>query len=102
MAKVTSKIEESFLTRFSEPIARYLRETRAELRKVSWPSREEAWNLTLIVLAATTAMALILGAGDFIFAEIVRGVVTSSLLWIGIGVLVIVAGVVAVYFIERE
>ena len=102
MAKVTSKIEESFLTRMVEPIARYFRETRAELRKVSWPSREEAWNLTLIVLAATTAMALILGAGDFVFAEIVRGVVTNSMLWIGIGVLVIVAGVAAVYFIERE
>ncbi len=102
MAKVTSKIEESFLTRLVEPIARYLRETRAELRKVSWPSREEAWNLTLIVLAATTAMALVLGAGDFVFAEVVRGVVTSNLLWIGIGVLVIVAGVAAVYLNERE
>ena len=102
MAKVTSKIEESFLTRMVEPIAHYFRETRAELRKVSWPSREEAWNLTLIVLAATTAMALILGAADFVFADVVRGVVTSNLLWIGIGVLVIVAGVVAVYFIERE
>jgi preprotein translocase subunit SecE len=102
VAKVTSKIEESFLTRMVEPIARYLRETRAELRKVSWPSREEAWNLTLIVLAATTSMALILGAGDFIFADIVRGVVTSNWLWIGIGVLVVVAGVAAVYFIERE
>ncbi len=102
MAKVTSKIEESFLTRMVEPLARYFRETRAELRKVSWPSRDEAWNLTLIVLAATTVMALILGAGDFVFAEIVRGVVTNSLLWISVGVLVIVAGVVAVYFIERE
>jgi preprotein translocase subunit SecE len=102
VAKVTSKIEVSFLTRMVEPIVRYFRETRAELRKVSWPSREEAWNLTLIVLAATTAMALILGAADFVFADVVRGVVTSSWLWIGIGVLVIVAGVVAVYFIERE
>ena len=55
VAKVTSKIEESFLTRMVEPFARYFRETRAELRKVSWPSRDEAWNLTLIVLAATTA-----------------------------------------------
>jgi len=102
VAKVTSKIEESFLTRMVEPFARYFRETRAELRKVSWPSRDEAWNLTLIVLAATTAMALILGAGDFVFAEVVRGVVTSSWIWIGIGVLVIVAGAAAVYFIERE
>jgi preprotein translocase subunit SecE len=102
VAKVTSKIEEGFLTRLVEPVARYLRETRAELRKVSWPSREEAWNLTLIVLAATTAMALVLGAGDFVFQEVVRGVVNGMWIWIGVGVLVIVAGVAAVYFIERE
>ena len=102
MAKVTSKIEEGFLTRLVEPFARYLRETRAELRKVSWPSREEAWNLTLIVLAATTAMSLVLGAGDFVFQEVVRGVVNGIWIWIGVGVLVIVAGVAAVYFIERE
>jgi preprotein translocase subunit SecE len=102
VAKATGRTEPSLLTRLTEPIARYLRETRAELRKVSWPSREEAWNLTLIVLGATVAMSLILGAGDFVFAEVMRGFVTNNLIWIGVGVLVIVGGVAAVYFIERE
>ena len=31
-------------------IQRYVRETAGELRKVSWPSREEAMNLTVIVI----------------------------------------------------
>ena len=31
-------------------IQRYVRETTGELRKVSWPSREEAMNLTIIVI----------------------------------------------------
>jgi preprotein translocase subunit SecE len=31
-------------------IQRYARETTGELRKVSWPSREEAMNLTVIVI----------------------------------------------------
>jgi len=97
--KATSKAQQGGLI---EPVARYLRETRAELRKVTWPSREEAWNLTLIVLGTVTVMAALLGAGDFLFSKIMRGFVTSDLVWIGVGALVIIGGVAAVYAIERE
>jgi preprotein translocase subunit SecE len=51
-------------------IVRYFKETRAELRKVTWPTRQEATNLTLIVLAVTFAMAVILGAVDFVFTKL--------------------------------
>jgi preprotein translocase subunit SecE len=53
-------------------VVRYLKETRAELRKVSWPTRQQATNLTLIVLAVTVAMAIFLGTIDFIFAAIIK------------------------------
>ena len=53
-------------------LVRYFKETRAEVRKVSWPTREEATNLTLIVLGVTVAMAAFLGAVDFIFASLIR------------------------------
>ena len=49
-------------------IVRYFKETRAELKKVSWPSRQEALNLTLIVVAFTILMAALLGIIDYIFA----------------------------------
>jgi preprotein translocase subunit SecE len=52
-------------------LVRYLKETRAEVRKVSWPTREEATNLTLIVLAVTIAMAIFLGLVDFIFQNLI-------------------------------
>lgn len=58
-------------------VVRYLKETRAELRKVSWPTREQATHLTLIVLAVTVAMAIFLGAVDIVFAAIIRLLVTS-------------------------
>jgi preprotein translocase subunit SecE len=51
-------------------LIRYLKETRAELRKVTWPTRQEATNLTLIVLGVTFAMALMLGAVDFVFTKL--------------------------------
>jgi preprotein translocase subunit SecE len=102
VAKATSKTEQNFFTRMIDPIARYLRDTRAELRKVTWPTREEAINLTLIVLGATVAMSIILGISDLVFAKIMQGVVTNDLVWIGVGILVVIAGAAAIYFIERE
>jgi preprotein translocase subunit SecE len=102
VTKATIRTEQSLLDRVIDPVVRYLRDTRAELRKVTWPTRQEAWNLTLIVLGAVVAMSIILGLADFLFAEIMRGVVTGNLVWIGVGVLVVIAGVVAIYFIERE
>ncbi len=41
-------------------IQRFVRETTGELRKVSWPSREEAWHLTLIVIATMIAVGAFL------------------------------------------
>lgn len=51
-------------------VARYFRETRVELSKVSWPSRQEAINLTLVVLAVTVSMAIFLGSLDYLFTKI--------------------------------
>lgn len=62
MAKATTKKENA--------VIRYLKETRAELKKVSWPSRQEATNLSLIVIAVTAFMALLLGLIDYIFAKL--------------------------------
>ena len=50
-------------------IVRYFKETRAELRKVHWPTRKEAINLSLIVLGVTLFMAALLGAIDYLFAQ---------------------------------
>ncbi len=49
-------------------IVRYFRETWFELRRVSWPTRSEAANLTLIVIAVTSFLAIILGLMDWLFS----------------------------------
>jgi len=56
-------------------IVRYFRETVAELRKVNWPTRKEATQLTLIVLAVIGVTSVFLGLMDFIFARLVALVV---------------------------
>jgi preprotein translocase subunit SecE len=51
-------------------IVQYVRETWFELRKVSWPTRREAINLTGIVIAVTTFLAIVLGGMDWVYSTI--------------------------------
>jgi len=50
-------------------LVRYLRETRGEIRKVTWPTKQEAWRLTAIVLAVTLASAVFLWFWDTVFSN---------------------------------
>jgi preprotein translocase subunit SecE len=59
-----------------DKVKQYLVDTRGELRKVTWPTRKQLTNLTLIVLAVTVAMAIFLGAMDLLFATLVRLIVS--------------------------
>lgn len=57
------------------PLSKYIRETRGELRKVTWPTREESQRLTAIVLVVTIAMSVFLGLLDFIFSNGIQALV---------------------------
>jgi preprotein translocase subunit SecE len=50
-------------------ITRLFRETIGELRKVTWPTRQEAINLTIVVLIVITLMSAFLGVLDFIYSR---------------------------------
>ncbi|MXX93822.1 MAG: preprotein translocase subunit SecE [Chloroflexi bacterium] len=41
-----------------------------ELRKVTWPTRQEATRLTMLVIALAAVMGVFLGAFDWMFARI--------------------------------
>ncbi|WP_421132703.1 preprotein translocase subunit SecE [Alteromonas sp. A079] len=49
----------------------FAKESRTEVRKVVWPTRQETNQTTLIVLAATLVMALILWGLDGIIVRVV-------------------------------
>ncbi len=51
-------------------IQRYFGETIGELRKVTWPTRKEATNLTVIVIAVVLAMGAILGLLDLVYSKL--------------------------------
>jgi preprotein translocase subunit SecE len=52
-----------------EQAIRYLREVRAELRKVTWPQRKEVIGSTVVVIAATFVVSFFLGAVDLVLAK---------------------------------
>ena len=54
------------------PVSRYWKETRGELRKVTWPTREESQRLTVIVIGVTIAFALFLWVFDLLFSNAVQ------------------------------
>jgi preprotein translocase subunit SecE len=89
-------------TKQENAVGRYLRETRAELRKVHWPTREEAWNLTQVVLAVTVSMALFLGLLDYLFALELRGIIDGSAIAVGAVVVLSVAGVLTAVILNRR
>jgi preprotein translocase subunit SecE len=51
-------------------LQRWLRETRGELRKVTWPTREEALRLTYVVIGLSVALGLLLGGADFLLSSL--------------------------------
>lgn len=51
-------------------LVRYLKETRAEIGKVVWPTRRQTIHLTAIVFGVTAAMSLVLGFLDWVFARL--------------------------------
>lgn len=85
-----------------EPIREYLRETIGELRKVHWPTRTEARNLTMVVLAVTAAMAIFLGLFDFLFGRLIEEILAQSLIAIAIAAVIVLSIIVLVVFASHD
>ncbi len=57
------------------PVLKYFREVRGELKKVTWPTPQESRRLTAIVIAVTIAFAIFLFACDWLFSGAVNQVI---------------------------
>ena len=53
-------------------IGKFFRETRQELKKVSWPTREELVGSTGVVIVTTFLMAAFIGVIDFFLSIFIR------------------------------
>ncbi len=52
-------------------LAIWFRETKGELKKVSWPTPKDAWRLTVIVLIVMVLFGAFLGLLDWGFSRLI-------------------------------
>jgi preprotein translocase subunit SecE len=75
----TKKVEKAATTATKKKpnrLAKFWRSTIGELRKVSWPTTQEAWRLTKVVLLVLFLMAVLLGVMDFAFSRGIAALVS--------------------------
>jgi preprotein translocase subunit SecE len=53
-------------------ISQFLREAKAELLKVNWPSKPQIVNYTLTVIGISIVLAVFLGGLDYLFSYILK------------------------------
>jgi len=55
---------------------KYFREVRAEVRKVTWPSREEVLRLSAIVIVVMILMSAFMAIIDFAFSRLMAAIIS--------------------------
>jgi len=75
--KALVRQEGGFFQRTINKIQQFFRETLGELKKVTWPTRKEALNLTGIVMVVIFSVGIFLGLWDFIFTKIFAWIFTT-------------------------
>jgi preprotein translocase subunit SecE len=57
----------------------YLRDTRGELRHVSWPTKTQVVNYTIVVIAISVVAGVFLGVLDFSFTKLFQKFIIGPL-----------------------
>lgn len=55
-----------------EKIGVFLSEVKEEMKKVSWPTWQETWNKTLMVIGVSIVTAIFLGGLDAFFTWVIE------------------------------
>lgn len=53
-------------------VGKFMREVRAELRKVNWPNRRELLTYTVVVVATVVVMSAFIGVVDLLVSQLQR------------------------------
>ena len=53
----------------------FIQESRQELKRVNWPTREETIRLTTVVIGLSVFIAVFLGVFDYIFIQLLKLVI---------------------------
>jgi preprotein translocase subunit SecE len=59
-------------------VKEFVNEVLAEFRKVTWPTRQELVNSTVVVIVVTVVVAFFLGGVDIVLARIVEWMLSGG------------------------
>jgi preprotein translocase subunit SecE len=51
-------------------ITNYIKDTKSEMVHVNWPSRKDTIQYTILIVAVSVVIAIILGVSDFVFSKL--------------------------------
>lgn len=72
MANLTGKLLNNFKPSSNSGekfnLIQYLKDSKAELKKVSWPTKKATWRNTWVVIGFSVLVAFFLGLLDFVFS----------------------------------
>jgi preprotein translocase subunit SecE len=55
-----------------QKLVEFLKETRAELGKITWPTRGELRESTIVVIITVIIITIFIGAVDWVFSEAMK------------------------------
>ena len=70
-------LDETIMLRLQETyekVVQFLRDVRSEVRKVTFPSRQETLASTVVVLAAVSIISVYLGIVDLVLARVLHSI----------------------------
>ena len=56
-------------------VQKFIEEVQQEMKRVTWPDREQLRNATFVILVFVIILAIIIGAMDGIFSWLVRTII---------------------------
>lgn len=56
-------------------LVNYIKASIEEMKKVTWPTKKETYNYTLLVIGISLAVAIFLGALDYVFSFLLELVI---------------------------
>lgn len=62
----------SKLQKIPNSIISYLKESKAEMKTVSWPTKKETLHYTLVVIVISLVVAALLGGFDYLFQFFIK------------------------------
>ena len=59
-------------------IVEYLKASIEEMKKVTWPTKKETYNYTLLVISISLGVALFLGILDIVFSRVLEYLIINK------------------------